>query len=104
MLWNDWSRMMAPFEKILVKRPDCSKVLAYRVSSFKQPIAAWSNHLGTVLVRGDEAHRQQSFDDWRLWILEVYSIEVPSQDSAQWKVIEERRVLARVGDLENEYH
>lgn len=104
MLWNDWSRMMAPFEKLLVKRPDCSKVLAYRVNSFKQPIAAWTQHLGTVLVRGDEVHRQQTFDDWRSWVQEVYFIEVPPQDSAIWKVLEDRRVLTKVEDLENGSH
>lgn len=95
---------MAPFEKLLVRRPDCVKVLAYRVSSFKQPIAAWTDRLGTVLVRGNEVHRQQSFDDWRAWILEVYSIEVPPQDSAQWKAIEEKRVLDKVGNFQDGYH
>ena len=95
---------MAPFEKLLVKRPDCSKVMAYRVNSFRQPIAAWSPSLGSVVVRGKVESRQQGFDDWRQWVLEIYSIEVPLQDSDHWKVIVERGVLAKVGGLENGYH
>lgn len=95
---------MTHFEKLLVKRPDCSTVWAYRVNSFKKPIAVWSPYLGTVVVRGDEVHRQQTFNDWRSWVLEVYSIEAPSQDSAEWKAIKEERVLAKIVDFENGFH